>query len=65
MAVPPMTDADAAAYVDAACAVASLPLDDAARERVTATLLRVAAIAAPLLELALPADVEPPSTLPP
>jgi hypothetical protein len=53
-----MTDAEIAAYVDAACAAAGLALDADERLRVIAHFTRTAALAAPLLDLELPAEVE-------
>ena len=53
-----MTDAELATYVDAACAVAGLVLTPDERGRVIEHFARAAALAQPLLELALPADVE-------
>jgi hypothetical protein len=60
-----MRDADATAYVDAACDLAGLPLDAAARGRVAIQFVRLAAVAAPLLAVPLPDDAEPPAVLPP
>lgn len=54
-----------AAYVDAACALQGLALGDDRRARVIEQFARIAAIAAPLLEVELPADVEPASTFVP
>ena len=48
-----------AGYVDAACAANGLALSAEERERVTAQFARIADIAAPLLALELPPDVEP------
>ncbi len=53
-----MTDSEIASYVDAACRVQGLVLTAAERDRVIATFARIADIAAPVLELELPADIE-------
>ena len=54
-----MTDGEIGALVDAACAALGLALAADERERVIGHFARTATIAAPLLELDLPADVEP------
>ncbi len=48
-----------AAYVDAACAQHGIALAPDERARVVAQYARLAAIAAPLVEWPLPADVDP------
>ena len=53
-----MTDSEIGAYVDAACRLQGITLTGDERVRVIANLARIAAIAAPLLDLELPADVE-------
>jgi hypothetical protein len=53
-----MDSDDIAAYVDAACAAHGLALAQDERERVIGHFTRIAAIAAPLLALELPPDVE-------
>jgi uncharacterized Zn finger protein len=53
-----MTDSEISAYVDAASRVQGLTLTGDERVRVIANLARIAAIAAPLLDLELPADIE-------
>ena len=45
-------------YVDAAAEILALPLDDERRERVSATLARIAAFAADLAQLTLRNDDE-------
>lgn len=55
---PPGDDA-LAAYVDAACAQHGIALAADERARVLAQYARLAAIAAPLVELPLSADVDP------
>ena len=54
-----MTGSDFAAYVDAAGAVQGLALTPEARARVLAQFAQVAAIAAPVLAIELPPEVEP------
>lgn len=54
----PMTASDIAAYVDAACAANGLALVPDERERVIAQFARTVALAAPLLAVDLPPDVE-------
>lgn len=54
-----------AAYVDAACALQGFTLAADHRARVIEQFARIAAIAAPLLEVELPVDVEPASTFVP
>lgn len=54
-----------ATYVDAACALQGFALAAGHRTRVIEQFARIAAIAAPLLEVELPADVEPASTFVP
>ncbi|MFO1415630.1 MAG: AtzG-like protein [Burkholderiales bacterium] len=53
-----MTDAQIAAYVDAACALQGLVLAPDERLRVIAHFTRTAAMAAPLLALDLPPECE-------
>lgn len=53
-----MTDAEIAAYVDAACALQGLRLAPDERERVVAHFTRTVAIAMPLLELGMADDCE-------
>ena len=53
-----MTADEAAAYVDAACAAHGIVLRDDERLRVTEHFGRLAALAAPLVELELADDVE-------
>ena len=53
-----MTEAELAAYVDAACAAQGIALRDDERSRVIAHFARIAAIAAPVLDVRLPDDVE-------
>jgi len=53
-----MNEQEVAAYVDAACAAHGIVLAPDARERVIAQFARTAALAAPLLALELPPDVE-------
>ena len=53
-----MTEGDAAAYVDAACAVHGIALRDDERARVTAHFVRLGALAATLVDLDLADDVE-------
>lgn len=53
-----LTDAQVAAYVDAAAAAQGLAFDTDERARVIAQFARIAGIAAPLLALELPAEVE-------
>ena len=48
-----------ALYVDASLALHGLALDGAQRERVLAAFTMMHAVAAPLLDYALPAEVEP------
>lgn len=48
-----------AAYVDAACAQHGIALTPDERVRVIAQYARLAALAAPLVECPLPADVDP------
>ena len=55
---PPVGDA-LAAYVDAACAQHGIALAPDERARVLAQYARLAAIAAPLGALPLPADTDP------
>jgi hypothetical protein len=55
---PPAGDA-LAAYVDAACAQHGIALAPDERARVVAQYARLAALAAPLVECPLPADVDP------
>ena len=58
-ALPKITGADVwAGYVDRAAAAMHLTLEPAHRDGVIQNMHRVAAIAAPLLEFQLPADVE-------
>jgi len=54
-----MTGSEFAAYVDAACALQGLVLTAEARARVLAQFALVAAIAAPVLAIELPPEVEP------
>ena len=54
-----MTNRQLAAYVDAACAAHGITLAADERERVVAQYARLAAIAAPLVDLPLAPDVEP------
>ena len=53
-----MTDSEIAAYVEAACALQGIALRDDERARVIAHFARLAALAAPLVELRLADDVE-------
>lgn len=53
-----LTDAQVAAYVDAAAAAQGLAFDADERARVIAQFARIASIAAPLLALDLPVEVE-------
>jgi uncharacterized Zn finger protein len=53
-----MTDSEIGSYVDAACRMQGLTLTPEERIRVVANFARIAAIAAPLLDLELPADIE-------
>lgn len=53
-----MTDAEIAAYVDAACALHGLLLAPDERERVLAHFTRTVSMTAPLLALDLPAACE-------
>jgi Protein of unknown function (DUF4089) len=53
-----MNDQQVAAYVDAACAANGIALTAQERERVIGHFARTVTLAAPLLELPLPADVE-------
>ena len=53
-----MNSDEIAACVDAACAANGLVLSSEERERVIAQFARIADIAAPLLALELPVDVE-------
>jgi hypothetical protein len=55
----PSPDDALAAYVDAACAQHGIALAADERARVLAQYARLAAIAAPLVALPLPADVDP------
>ena len=54
-----MTNAETAAYVDAACATLGLVLERDERDRVIAHFARTAVIAAPLLALELPPEADP------
>ena len=54
-----MTDSEISHYVDAACAAQGIVLNAGERARVIAQFERIAAMAAPLLALELPADIEP------
>lgn len=54
-----MTDDEIAAYVDAAAKAQGLSFDADERKRVIEQFGRIAAIAAPLVALELPAEVEP------
>lgn len=54
-----MTDAQIAAYVDAAAAAQGLVFDAAERARVIEQFARIAGIAAPLLSVELPPEAEP------
>jgi hypothetical protein len=54
-----MTDVETATYVDAACAVQGLVLPAEARARVLEQFARIATIAAPVLALGIPPEVEP------
>ena len=58
MTTPTLTAEEIAAYVDAACAANGLVLAPNERERVIGHFTRTVAIAAPLLALELPPDVE-------
>lgn len=53
-----MTDSEISAYVDAACRLQALTLTADERARVIANFARIALIAAPVLDLELPADIE-------
>ena len=53
-----MTEAELAAYVDAACAAQGIALSGDERERVIGHFARIAAIAAPVLDVRLPDDAE-------
>lgn len=53
-----MTDSEIGGYVDAACRVQGITLTADERVRVIANFARIASIAAPVLELELPADIE-------
>lgn len=53
-----MTEAEIAAYVDAACAANGLALTADERQRVIAHFARTAALAAPLVALELPPDAD-------
>jgi uncharacterized Zn finger protein len=53
-----MTDSEIGSYVDAACRVQGITLTADERIRVIANFARIAVIAAPLLDLELPADIE-------
>ena len=53
-----MTDAEIAAYVDAAAVAQGLAFDAEERARVILQFTRIAAIAAPLNDLELPSAVE-------
>jgi hypothetical protein len=53
-----MTDPEIRAYVDAACAANGIALAAEERERVIGHFARIAAMAAPLLELKLPPEAE-------
>lgn len=53
-----VTEQQIAAYVDAACAANGIVLAADERDRAIAQFARIAAIAAPLLELALSPEVE-------
>lgn len=54
-----MTESEIGSYVDAACAAQGIALSASERTRVIAQFERIAVIAAPLLALELPADIEP------
>lgn len=54
-----MTESEISSYVDAACAAQGIVLTATERTRVIAQFERIALIAAPLLALELPADIEP------
>ena len=53
-----MDDLQMAAYVDAACAAQGIRLDPEERRRVIGRFGRMQALAAPLLDLPLPEEVE-------
>jgi hypothetical protein len=53
-----MTDEEIAAYIDAACALHRLVLSAQERAEVIAQFGRLAGIAAPLLDVALPVSAE-------
>jgi hypothetical protein len=53
-----INEQEVAAYVDAACAAHGIVLAADERERVITQFARTAALAAPLLALELPPDVE-------
>jgi hypothetical protein len=53
-----MNDQQLRAYVDAACAANGIVLAADERDRVIDHFTRIAAIAAPLLEVSLPPEVE-------
>lgn len=53
-----MSESDVTAYVDAACVAQGIALRADEQERVVAHFARLAAIAAPLVELTLGDDVE-------
>jgi hypothetical protein len=53
-----MTDSEIVSYVDAACRAQGLTLTADERLRVIANFTRIAVIAAPVLQLELPADIE-------
>ena len=53
-----MTDSEIGSYVDAACRVQGISMAADERIRVIAHFARLAVIAAPVLELELPADIE-------
>ncbi len=54
-----LSETDVLAYVRAAALALDLPLDAAQAQRVAAHLSRTAALAAPLMQLALPPAHEP------
>ncbi|MFO1313280.1 MAG: DUF4089 domain-containing protein [Burkholderiales bacterium] len=53
-----MNEQELARYVDAACAAQGIALREDERERVIGHFGRIAAIAAPVLDVRLPDDVE-------